>query len=275
MDANPGVPARPAEDERARQVAILSPYLPRLAVDWLATSPELPYQHVDGTLVFVDVSGFTKLSERLAVHGKVGGEELASTIDACFAPLLDLAYANGGRLLKFGGDALLVLFTGTEHEVRACRAAYEMRAALRVVGRLEVLGHWVTLRMSVGVNSGRFDMFFVGGSHRELIVAGPAASSTVVMEGAAEAGEILLSEATASALAPSDLGPPKASGRLLRRAPGSRRPCPRRATSRTARAIFPPASPPHCSPDCWARRASRSTVAPWWPSSTSTGPTRC
>ena len=219
VETKPTALVRPAGDAQARQVALLSPYLPRLVVDWVAANPQLPYQQVQGTLVFVDVSGFTKLSERLATHGKVGGEELASTIDACFAPLLDLAYANGGRLLKFGGDALLVLFAGTEHEVRACRAAFEMRASLRVVGRLEVLGHRVNLRMSVGINSGRFDMFLVGGSHRELIVAGPAASSTVAMEAAAEAGEILLGEPTASALSASDLGPAKAGGRLLRRIP--------------------------------------------------------
>ena len=52
----------------------------------------------------------------------------------------------------------------------------------------------MTLRMSVGVHSGLFDFFLVGASHRELIVTGPAASTTVSMEAAAEAGEILVSE---------------------------------------------------------------------------------
>jgi class 3 adenylate cyclase/tetratricopeptide (TPR) repeat protein len=174
---------------------------------------------VDGTIAFVDVSGFTKLSEALAKHGKIGAEELAATIGQCFSPLLAIAYANGGRLLKFGGDALLLLFSGEEHQARACRAAFEMRRALRVVGRLTVLGHHVTLRMSVGIHSGLFDMFLVGRSHRELVVAGPAASATVVMESRAAAGEILVSPATAAALAPGDLGPTKGDGRLLRRPP--------------------------------------------------------
>ena len=47
--------------------------------------------------------------------------------------------------------------------------------------------------MSVGANSGRFDFFLVGDSHRELIVTGPGSSRVVEMEGTAEAGEIVVS----------------------------------------------------------------------------------
>ena len=93
-----------------------------------------------------------------------------------------------------------MFFTGPDHEARGCTAAFEMRRALKVVGRLTVLGQRVTLRMSVGVHSGSFDFFLVGSSHRELVVTGPAASTTVSMEAAAVAEEILLSERTAGAL---------------------------------------------------------------------------
>jgi len=171
-------------------------------------------------VVFVDISGFTKLSERLASHGKVGAEELSETIGACFVHLLAVAYAHGGGLLKFGGDALLILFSGDEHEVRACQAAVGMRRALREVGQVSALGKRVSLRMSVGIHSGRFNFFLVGDSHRELVVTGPAASTTVAMESTAEAGEILVSEATAGALRPATLGAVKGEGRLLRRSPG-------------------------------------------------------
>lgn len=113
-------------------------------------------------MAFIDISGFTKLSEGLAKHRNVGAEELTATIGTCFVALLDIAVANGGRLLKFGGDALLLLFTGEAHEARTCRAAVDMRRQLRVVGRLVVLGQRVSLRMSVGVHSGRFHFFLVG-----------------------------------------------------------------------------------------------------------------
>ena len=178
IDLPTGADGGPTTGERE----VLAPYLPRLVVDWIASIPERRHLVIDGTVAFVDISGFTKLSEGLARHGKIGAEELAATIGDCFVQLLDIAYENGGRLLKFGGDALLLLFSGVGHQSRACRAAFEMRQKLAVVGRLTVLGQKVTLRMSVGVHSGRFDMFLVGDSHRELVVTGPAASTTVSME---------------------------------------------------------------------------------------------
>src|SRR5918996_3763862 len=96
----------------------LRPYLPRLLIQWLATTPDDMHREVDGSIVFVDISGFTKLSERLAKRGKVGAEELTDAIGACFTRLLGIAYGNGGGLIKFGGDALLLLFTGPDHPIR-------------------------------------------------------------------------------------------------------------------------------------------------------------
>ncbi len=200
------------------------PYVPRLLLEWLAESPERTSRTVDGTVAFVDISGFTRLSERLARQGRVGAEVLSETIGTCFERLLDVAYDNGAGLLKFGGDALLLLFTGPGHESNACRAAFEMQARLRATGVVECFGTRVVLRMSIGVHSGAFDVFLVGASHRELIIAGPAASETVRLEAAAGAGEILVSPATAAALPPGVLGGCKGPGMLLRRAPAGRPP---------------------------------------------------
>jgi class 3 adenylate cyclase/tetratricopeptide (TPR) repeat protein len=198
----------------------LARYLPPLLATWDEGAGGR-HRVVDGTVAFVDISGFTKLSEKLASHGKIGAEALTETIDRCFVELLGLASKNGGQLIKFGGDALLLLFTGDDQAVRACRAVVEMRRALRDVGRQRVLDHRVVLRMSVGVHSGEFDFFLVGESHRELMVTGPAATMTVMMEGTAEAGEILVSDATAGLLPPESLGERKGEGTLLRRAPGA------------------------------------------------------
>jgi class 3 adenylate cyclase/tetratricopeptide (TPR) repeat protein len=198
---------------------ILTPYVPRLVPEWLGETAEDRWQELPGSVVFVDVSGFTQMSEKLAKRGKVGAEEVTNVISSVFARLLSVAYGNGGSLLKFGGDALLLLFTGDGHELRAARAALGMRTSLREIGRIQTSGGAVTLRMSVGVHSGRFLLFLVGDSHRELLVAGPAASRTVEMEASASAGEIVISAATAAALPPSVLGAERDGGFLLRRVP--------------------------------------------------------
>jgi class 3 adenylate cyclase/tetratricopeptide (TPR) repeat protein len=195
----------------------LLPYVPRLAVDWEHDAGDAAWQVVDGSLLFVDVSGFTKMSERLARHGKVGAEEVAEVIGSCFTELLAVAYERGGSLLKFGGDALLLMFTGAAHPLRAAGAGIGMQRRMAEVGKLETTAGRVTLRMSAGLHSGELGCFLVGASHRELMLAGPAITTTVSMEGAASAGQVIASPATAAALPASLLGEPLGPGVRVRR----------------------------------------------------------
>jgi class 3 adenylate cyclase/tetratricopeptide (TPR) repeat protein len=199
--------------------ANLASYIPRLVIEWDRDAVGRPYRQIDGTLVFMDISGFTAMSERLAKKGLVGAEEVTEVMSATFTRLLAWAYEQGGSLLKFGGDAMLLFFAGADHPARACRAAVEMRQELRRSGRFRTSAGAVWLRMSVGVHSGEVTFFLVGDSHRELIVAGPAVTCTVEMEAAAHAGEILVSDDTAALIPAAALGDAYAGGRLLRKAP--------------------------------------------------------
>ncbi len=141
-------------------------------------------------------------------------------MNATFAALLGVAYAQGGGLLKFGGDALLLLYDGDDHAARAARATFEMRRTLRAVGRPRTSAGAIQLRMHAGLHSGLFQFFLVGESHRELLVTGPSATRTVEMEAASEAGEILVSTETAAHLDDDAVGEEKGTGRLLQASPG-------------------------------------------------------
>ena len=88
----------------------LSSYFPRLLVEWQQEAPDAEWRAIEGTLVFMDISGFTAMSERLARHGKVGAEEVTEILNDSFTKLLAAAYDEGGYLLKFGGDAMLLFF---------------------------------------------------------------------------------------------------------------------------------------------------------------------
>ena len=96
-----------------------------------------------------------------------------------------------------------------------------MRRRLRDVGRIEVPGAKVTLRMSQGVHCGEFHFFAAGTSHVEFLPTGPGWSRLVAMEHAAEAGEILLSTEAAAFLPGRCLGKAKGPGVLLQREPTS------------------------------------------------------
>ena len=130
------------------------PYLARILQLHLLADPDTPCWTAEGTAVFVDISGFTQLSEQLARKGREGAEQIADTIGGSFESILKVAYEDGASLLKFGGDALLLWFHGEGHATRACAAAVRMRRALDDVGRISLPGVDVTLQMSQGVHSG-------------------------------------------------------------------------------------------------------------------------
>ena len=198
---------------------LLKPYVPRLMMEWLRDVPDVLFRQIAGTIAFIDISGFTKMTERLARKGKVGLEELNDILDATFSELLTIAYEDGAGLIKWGGDAVLLLFDGDDHASRAARAAARMRRTLQRVGKTTSTAGKINLRMSAGIHSGLFDFFLGGDLHHELMICGPAASRTVEMEGAAEAGDVLLSPEAARLVDPACLGSPKGGGMLLRRIP--------------------------------------------------------
>jgi class 3 adenylate cyclase len=62
-------------------------------------------QRFYGALLFVDVSGFTALAQKLTV------DELRIQINTYFTQILNLLAKYGGDVVKFAGDALYVIWT--------------------------------------------------------------------------------------------------------------------------------------------------------------------
>ena len=181
-------------------VAPFRPYVPRLAARWDLDAPGARTRVLEGSLLGLDISGFTALSERLAERGKPGAEELIVLISRCYSGLIDVAERFGGDVLKFRGDALLLLFDGGGHERRAALAALGMQSFVAEAGAGEASVGPVHLSMAGGLVSGPCHFFLVGRHQRELVVCGPSASATLELEDAAEAGEVLVSARTAEAL---------------------------------------------------------------------------
>jgi class 3 adenylate cyclase len=50
-------------ESNADTAELLRPYLPRMLLQWLAESPGTILREIEGTVVFVDISGFTKMSD--------------------------------------------------------------------------------------------------------------------------------------------------------------------------------------------------------------------
>ncbi|MEO6570229.1 MAG: adenylate/guanylate cyclase domain-containing protein, partial [Ilumatobacteraceae bacterium] len=111
----------PAEHRRS-----LHPYVSDQALSALASQPDGGWSEITGTLAFFDVSGFTRLTERLVRFGRSGAEHINDVLNTIFEGLIDEVFLGGGDVLEFGGDAMVVLYDGVDHERRAAIATARM-----------------------------------------------------------------------------------------------------------------------------------------------------
>ncbi len=126
-------------------------------------------------------------------------------------------------MLVFAGDALVVLFDGRRlSPSRRLDGDGDPTAGSQTRGSIPTSVGKVTLRVSIGVATGPVDLVLAGDTARGIFVVGPTTSAMVRLERVAEAGEIVVDDATAAVLEPALLGAVRAGGRLLRRAAGFR-----------------------------------------------------
>jgi predicted ATPase/class 3 adenylate cyclase len=60
--------------------------------------------------MFVDLSGFTRLTEKLMQRGPEGAEELSYALNFIFQPTVALVYEQGGFIPYFAGDSFTAIF---------------------------------------------------------------------------------------------------------------------------------------------------------------------
>lgn len=60
--------------------------------------------------MFADLSGFTRLTDKLMQHGPEGAEELSAVLNHIFQPTVALVYAHGGFIPYFAGDSFTAIF---------------------------------------------------------------------------------------------------------------------------------------------------------------------
>ena len=137
----------PAEDSpewaRARLAALCRLGPARLVRRFLAEPTALAldehFDSFDCAALFVDISGFSKLTELLfATKGLKGAEELASHLNHCLGRGVDRLVEAGGDVLKFAGDACLcgVEADGSPADLRA-KALLAARLSLESIAQLE------------------------------------------------------------------------------------------------------------------------------------------
>lgn len=68
------------------------------------------------SVIFVDISGFTPLTETLMAHGQHGAEVLANVMREIFTPLVHAVFAHQGFVTNFAGDAFTAVFPNQNND---------------------------------------------------------------------------------------------------------------------------------------------------------------
>ncbi len=185
----------------------LSVYVPP-AITRLAR--ENPNQKFEGlsrrfyaATLFADISGFTPLAEALASGGVRGAEELTTILNEVFTTLITTVESFGGQVVKFGGDALSMIWPCEPEDLseavwRSVQAAFAMQSAMTQFSVVPTGQGNFELRMKIGLSAGELLEVHAGGefSRWEYVLAGAPMANMSSAENHAEAGQIVMDEAS-------------------------------------------------------------------------------
>ncbi len=177
---------------------ILYDYLPRDISEHLPRPGELRSSWREGTLMFTDLAGFTRLLEANAAHGRAGAETLLGVLNEYFTQMIEIVSKSGGTLLEFTGDAMLGQFSSGNiaHDTeRAVRAGLRMQRAMQAFARIETEQEVLSLGMRIGLHCGHYLTADIGTPRRmEQVLLGQPVLQTKLAEGRGAVGRVNLSE---------------------------------------------------------------------------------
>jgi class 3 adenylate cyclase len=160
-------------------------------------APELEKTDQDMSAMFVDVSGYTRLSEDL--H-----QTADFMVEKYFSRYLDSIHALEGDVTETSGDGLMVVFPSAEPKEHALNA---VRAALEILQKTDELneqlkGIFDPISVHMGINSGialigptKYEG--VSGARWTYTALGPTVNLAARIAGVTEGGMILLGPETA------------------------------------------------------------------------------
>lgn len=156
------------------------------------------------SVLFVDIQGFTSLSERLAPR------EVQDLLNEYLHEMTEVIFHYNGTVDKYVGDGIMAIFGAPrlpddplddEHALRAVAAALDMQAAQR-----RLIDKWEAQRsfqIRIGINTGPAYTGFFGTRHRmEYTAIGDTVNTASRLESVAEAGSVFIGEQTYALVSP-------------------------------------------------------------------------
>ncbi|MBI4738954.1 adenylate/guanylate cyclase domain-containing protein [Candidatus Woesearchaeota archaeon] len=137
------------------------------------------------TVFFMDVRGFTKLSENISA------EEVVKILNQYFNISTDIILKYDGTVDKFVGDAVMAIFNAptavSDHELKAVRAALEIQHEIK---------KWRKISVGIGIHTGTAVVGNIGSKHKlDYTAIGDTVNTAARLEGQTSAGDVVVSTA--------------------------------------------------------------------------------
>jgi class 3 adenylate cyclase/HAMP domain-containing protein len=180
----------------------LSKFVPEAVKRLLEQNPnatEMEKKNVEVSVLFLDIAGYTKLSEQLEAR------KLNQLVQTYFSSFLDLIQRQHGDINETAGDGLMVIFqaqpTATDHALNATRAAFAIRQRTEQLNE-EYGGVFPPIGLHMGINTGDalVGATKIGGGAGQrwtFTATGPTTNLAARFAGSAQTGEIVVGPTTA------------------------------------------------------------------------------
>ncbi|KAA3664766.1 MAG: hypothetical protein DWQ04_04030 [Chloroflexi bacterium] len=161
----------------------------------------------DAATLFVDISGFTTITETLMQHGTEGAETLANLMRSVFTPLIDTVYAHGGFIVGFAGDAFTAVFPTTPASPtrRATAAASTIQQTVQQQADVQTPFGAIHISSKIGVDVGLVQWGIITHDDHQRVAyyfRGPAIDGCSYAEHQAARGELIVSRDVFTAVSP-------------------------------------------------------------------------
>lgn len=126
-------------------------FVPEAVKQLVAENPQAPRldkRERDVSVLFVDISGYSRLTERLSPSA------LNAAVERYFSSFLDRIHEGGGDINETAGDGFMAIFQDASAEAHAIRAVDTALAVLADTAALNRDSDEPPLAIHIGVNSG-------------------------------------------------------------------------------------------------------------------------
>lgn len=174
---------------------ILKMYVDENVINFMANkefeSSLMKNEMLEASVLFVDVCGFTALTEKIPANAVV------QLLNSLFDKIVMEIIAQGGHVDKFMGDAVMAVFRGNYHLDKAIDAALAIRESILLTEEIDAGGQPYRPEISIGINSGEMVSGNIGSASLKRLdytVIGDAVNLAQRLQSAAKPGQILITE---------------------------------------------------------------------------------